>query len=74
MPRRRVPKDRRSKLPKKYLSGTSGSRRKRLAAILKRISRLYKSGKKVPKSLLAERRRLGSGKKKKSRKKKASRS
>ena len=70
MRKRRVPKDKRSKLPKKYLSGTSGSRRKRLAAVLKRISRLYKSGKKVPKSLLEERRRLGSAKKK-SRKKKA---
>lgn len=69
--RRRVPKDRKTKIPKKYLSGTKGGRRAKLASVLKRISKLYKEGKTVPKSLLAERRRLGSAKKKTSRKKKA---
>lgn len=70
MPRkskRKVPKDRRSKVPKKYLSGTKGTKRSRLASIIKRIAKLYREGKRVPKSLLAERMRLGKkrGKKKK---------
>ena len=69
MPRkskRRVPKDKRSKVPKKYLSGTKGTKRSRLAAVIKRIAKLYREGKRVPKSLLAERMRLGKrGKKKK---------
>ena len=64
--KRRVPKDKRSKVPKKYLSGTKGTKRSRLASVIKRIAKLYKEGKKVPKSLLAERMRLGKrGKKKK---------
>ena len=69
MPKRkskRVPKDKRSKVPKKYLSGTKGTKRSRLAAVIKRIAKLYREGKRVPKSLLAERMRLGKrGKKKK---------
>ena len=67
MAKKRVPKDRKSKLPKKYLGATRGSKRTRLAAVLKRIKKLYKEGKTVPKSLLQERVRLGrtkSGKKK----------
>ena len=63
--RRSVPKDRKTKLPKKYLGATSGSKRARLAAVLKRISKLYKEGKKVPKSLLDERIRLGRATRKK---------
>ena len=62
MPRkskRRVPKDKRSKVPKKYLSGTKGTKRTQLASVIKRIAKLYKEGKTVPKSLLAERMRLG---------------
>ena len=35
--RRSVPKDRKTKLPKKYLGATSGARRDRLAAVLRRI-------------------------------------
>ena len=57
--RRSVPKDKRTKLPKKYLGSTSGTRRTRLAAVLKRISKLYKEGKTVPRSLIQERIRLG---------------
>tara|TARA_E500000305_G_C3997583_1_gene225430 strand:- start:741 stop:947 length:207 start_codon:yes stop_codon:yes gene_type:complete len=67
MAKKRVPKDRKSKLPKKYLGRTKGTKRTRLAAVLKRIKKLYKEGKTVPKSLLQERVRLGrtkSGKKK----------
>jgi len=68
--RRRAIKDKKTGVNKKYLSGTAGSRRAKLASVLKRIARLYKEGKRVPKSLLAERRRLGAtkrGKKKKKR-------
>ena len=57
--RRSVPKDRKTKLPKKYLGATSGARRDRLAAVLRRISKLYKEGKTVPRSLIQERIRLG---------------
>ena len=63
--RRSVPKDRKSKVPRKYLGATSGSRRTRLAAVLKRIAKLYKEGKRVPKSLIDERIRLGRAARKK---------
>ena len=65
--RRAVPKDKRTGVNKKYLSGTAGSRRAKLARVLKRIAKLYKEGKRVPRSLMAERVRLGkkSGRKKK---------
>ena len=65
--RRKVAKDKKTGVNKKYLSGTAGSRRAKLASVLKRIARLYKEGKRVPKTLLAERQRLGkkSAKKKK---------
>ena len=63
--RKSVPKDRKTKLPKKYLGATKGSKRARLAAVLKRISALYKAGKKVPKSLIDERIRLGRATRKK---------
>ena len=57
--KRRVPKDKKSGVPKKYLGSTKGRKRARLAAVIKRIAKLYREGKKVPKSLLAERMRLG---------------
>jgi hypothetical protein len=60
--RRRVPKDRKTGLPKKYLSGVSGSRRAQLAQITKRISRLYKEGKKIPQTLIDRRIKLGRSK------------
>ena len=63
--RRSVPKDRKSKVPRKYLGATSGSRRTRLAAVLKRIAKLYKEGKRVPKSLIDERIKLGRATRKK---------
>jgi len=63
--RRSVPKDRKSKVPRKYLGSTTGSKRTRLAAVLKRISALYKAGKKVPKSLIDERIKLGRATRKK---------
>ena len=48
------------KLPKKYLSGVKGKKKDELAKVLIRISNLYKAGKKVPKSLIDKRIRLGS--------------
>lgn len=54
-----VPK-KKSKIPKQYLSGVKGSKRKELKKVLTRISNLYKSGKKVPQSLIDKRIRLGS--------------
>ncbi len=57
--KRKVPKDKKSRVPKKYLSGTKGTKRTQLASVIKRIAKLYKEGKTVPKSLLAQRMRLG---------------
>lgn len=49
---RRVAKDKKFKsVPKKYLSGTKGAKRTQRAKDLARMQRLYKAGKKVPKSL-----------------------
>ena len=66
--RKSVPKDKKTGIPKKYLSGTSGSRRAELARLIKRISKLYKEGKTVPRSLIKRRVELGK-KKKRARKK-----
>ena len=61
---RKVPKDKKTGLPKKYLGSTSGSKRAELARVLKRISALAKAGKTIPRSLL--KRRIELGRKKKS--------
>jgi len=63
--RRAAIKDKKTGVNKKYLSGTKGTRRAKLARVIKRIAKLYKEGKRVPKSLLAEKQRLGTRKKKK---------
>lgn len=62
--KRKVPKDKKSRVPKKYLSGTKGTKRTQLASVIRRIAKLYREGKTVPKSLLAQRVRLGKKKKK----------
>ena len=73
--KRKVPKDKKSKVPKKYLSGTKGSKRTQLAAVIKRIAALYKAGKTVPRSLIQKRIALGkSGGTRKTRKKSAKKS
>lgn len=54
-----VPK-KKSKLPKKYLSGVKGVKKTELERVLRRISSLYKQGKRVPQSLIDKRIRLGS--------------
>ena len=49
---RRVAKDKTQKtVPKKYLTGTKGAARSQRARDIARMHRLYKAGKKVPKSL-----------------------
>ena len=55
--RKRVPKDKKSGLPKKYLSGLKGSKRTRRARLIKRVSSIYKSGGYIPPSLLRSRTR-----------------
>ena len=55
--RRKVPKDKDSGLPKKYLSGLSGSKRSARASLLKSMSSLYKSGARIPASMFKARRK-----------------
>ena len=55
--RKRVPKDKKAGLPKKYLSGLKGSKRTRRARLIKRVSSIYKSGGYIPPSLLRSRTR-----------------
>ena len=71
--RRKVPKDKSTGLPKKYLGSTKGSKRAELAKVLKRISTLAKEGKTIPRSLLKRRIELVSKKKAKSTRKKTTR-
>tara|TARA_R100000808_G_scaffold15320_1_gene35560 strand:+ start:740 stop:925 length:186 start_codon:yes stop_codon:yes gene_type:complete len=54
---RKVPKDKKTKIPKKYLSGLKGAKRSRRASLLKQVSSLYKSGARIPLSLLKRRTR-----------------
>tara|TARA_R100000664_G_scaffold7326_1_gene12444 strand:- start:3571 stop:3759 length:189 start_codon:yes stop_codon:yes gene_type:complete len=56
---RRPPKDKKTGLPKKYLSGTKGKQRKELASVTKRMANLAKAGKPIPQSLIERRLRLG---------------
>jgi hypothetical protein len=70
--RRKVPKDKKSGVPKKYLSGTAGAARTELSSLIKRISKLAKEGKNIPSSLIKRRVELGSKKKKSPVKKKKS--
>ena len=58
MARRRVAKDKKTGLPKKYLSGLKGRKRARRASIIKRMAKLYKEGKRIPKKLFIERSKL----------------
>ena len=60
---RRVPQDKRTGIPKKYLSGIKGSKRTQLSALKKRIGRLARAGKRIPQSLIDRRVRLGKKKK-----------
>ena len=52
-----VPKDKRTGIPKKYLSGLKGAKRSARASLLKQVSALYKAGARIPRSLLRRRTR-----------------
>lgn len=53
--KRKVPKDKKTKIPKKYLSGLKGAKRNQRASLIKQVSRLYKSGARIPLALLKRR-------------------
>ena len=56
--RRKVAKDKKTGVPKKYLSGLKKEEdRKRRARLIKRVSALYKSGKRIARALLRARTR-----------------
>ena len=55
--RRNVPKDKKTGIPKKYLSGLKGSKRSTRARLIKRVSSIYKSGGFIPRDLLRRRTR-----------------
>jgi hypothetical protein len=53
--RKSVAKDKKTGLPKKYLSGLSGSKRSSRASLIKRMSAIYKSGGRIPRSMFKAR-------------------
>ena len=55
--RRKVPKDKKTGVPKKYLSGLKGAKRSRRANLIKRVASLYRSGRRIPRGLLKARTR-----------------
>jgi hypothetical protein len=55
MKRRKVPKDKKLKIPKKYLSGLKGGKRSARANLIKARASAYKSGARIPKSMFKAR-------------------
>ena len=55
MKRRRVARDKKTKVPKKYLSGLTRKEKDKRARLLKRMARLYKSGATIPRSMFKAR-------------------
>ena len=55
MARRSVPKDKKTKIPKKYLSGLKGKKRGSRAKLLQSMSKLYKAGATIPMSMFKAR-------------------
>ena len=53
--RRKVAKDKKTKIPKKYLSGLKGSKRSARASLLKSMGRMYKAGMRIPLSMFKAR-------------------
>ena len=53
--RRSVPKDKKTKIPKKYLSGLKGGKRSARASVIKAMSDAYKKGQRIPKSMFQAR-------------------
>ena len=56
--KKRVKKDKKTKIPSKYLEGLSGSKRKSRASLLTRMSSIYRSGGRIPMSLLKRRTKI----------------
>ncbi len=54
---RRVPKDKKTKIPKKYLSGLKGGKRSARASLIKAMSEAYKKGQRIPASMFKARRK-----------------
>ena len=54
---RRVPKDKETKIPKKYLAGLKGAKRRAGASLIKQVSSLYRAGLRIPRNLLKRRTR-----------------
>ena len=52
---RKVARDKETNVPKKYFSGLKGSRKVRRANLKKQVSKLYKSGARIPLSILRSR-------------------
>ena len=52
---RKVPRDKDTDVPKKYLSGLKGAIKTRRANLIKRVSSIYKSGGFIPRGLLRSR-------------------
>ena len=52
---RKVPRDKDTDVPKKYLSGLKGAKKTRRANLIKRGSSIYKSGGFIPRGLLRSR-------------------
>ena len=55
MKQRKVPKDKKLKIPKKYLSGLKGGKRSARASLIKAMSDAYKKGQRIPKSMFKAR-------------------
>ena len=55
MKRRRVPKDKKTKIPKKYLSGLKGAKRSKRASLIRAMSDAYKKGQRIPRSMFVAR-------------------
>ena len=53
--RRKVPKDKQTDLPKKYLSGLKGGKRSARASLIKGMSEAYKRGERIPRSMFKAR-------------------
>jgi hypothetical protein len=53
--KRKVAKDKKTKIPKKYLSGLKGAKRSSRANLLKAMSKAYKSGATIPLSMFKAR-------------------
>ena len=51
----KVPKDKKTKIPKKYISGLKGSKRSTRATLLKQMARMYRAGMRIPVSMFKAR-------------------